>query len=285
MPSPSPSSACRPSTWPATAPRVRHRTRCRRRRWRTRRRAPCAPNPCTAGGRRPARRKFAAELRRPIRSRFALEARPRLVTPAGRSAVSDASSAEGRRYARLVRLVRPPPRRRHKRAISGARPGECVRQEAKPRSLPAHAAVAPLSSDCRWDARDAKTEGQRVSGDVLGALLEQLGFRALYLVHDRAAETTHTFALGVTEAAAPVLGTLLLCMESAHFHLVLADRDAVAAAAAHSAHSAHSAHPSYCRSTAQVGTRARLLLSRALQTWSGSCRSKPPARVSGTPPP
>ena len=70
---------------------------------------------------------------------------------------------------------------------------------------------------------DAKMEGRRVSGEVLHALLDQLGYRAPLLLLTSAAtsDEPHRVLLGPAAANAPFIGTLALGLEEAHYQLML----------------------------------------------------------------
>ena len=152
-----------------------------------------------------------------------------LATPAGRvlAMLGDASSANGARYARLLRLLRLAAAAAVYERASGSR---CVSALGCKPLLPP-------------DVVDAKTEGRRVSGEVLDALLGELGFRALLLTSISTSDVVHRILLGPAAAATPFIGTLWLGVEDSHYRLVLtntvpdtapkvvADAAAIAAAA------------------------------------------------------
>ena len=125
-----------------------------------------------------------------------------------RSLLADASTPTGARFARLVRLLR---------LVAAA---AVYMQQSE----------THLASDRRGRKPglppavvDAKTEGRRVSGEVLHALLDRLGYRALLLLTCAAAPNgPHRIRLGPTAADAPFIGTIGLGLEEAHYQLILA---------------------------------------------------------------
>ena len=111
-----------------------------------------------------------------------------LATPTGRAlaTLGDASSENGARYARLLRLLR----------LAAA--AAVYKRASKSRCDSAYGQKPLLPPD----VVDAKTDGRRVSGEVLDALLGALGFRALLLVTNATSDETHRVLLGPAAAAA-----------------------------------------------------------------------------------
>eukprot|EP00900_Chrysochromulina_parva_P013273 jgi/Chrpa1/21947/Chrysochromulina_OHIO_Genome00026452-RA len=135
-------------------------------------------------------------------------------TPAGKALVmlSDASTPHGARFARLLRLLRLAAAAAVYKRPNG---GRCASARGGKSRLPP-------------DVVDAKTEGRRVSGEVLDALLGVLGYSALLLTSDATIDETHRTLLGpAAGTAAPFIGTLLLGMEDAHYKLILTSRTAL----------------------------------------------------------
>ena len=191
-------------------------------------------------------------------------------TPAGRAlaTLGDASSANGERYARLLRLLRLAAAAAVYKRASESR---CASSRGRKPLLPP-------------DVVDAKTEGRRVSGEVLEALLGVLGFRALLLTSNATSDQTHRVLLGPAAAAAPFIGTILLGMEDAHYRLVLTSTapDAAPNAAADAAADAAAAeHDNLAADGAAIGAAygARRLKSVAdMERWLHHCAARPRGR-------
>eukprot|EP00900_Chrysochromulina_parva_P008028 jgi/Chrpa1/17226/Chrysochromulina_OHIO_Genome00024024-RA len=188
-------------------------------------------------------------------------------TPAGRALamLGDASSANGAWFTRLLRLLRLAAAAAVYKRPSGSR---CASARGRKPLLPP-------------DVVDAKTEGRRVSGEVLDALLGELGFCALLLTSDATSDETHLVLLGPAAAAAPFIGTLLLGMEDAHYRLVLtrqvvstapdaapstaADAAAIAAAVVDNSRTANGA---------AIGAARRLKSAEDMERWLHNCAAR-----------